>query len=103
MPSADIIYHWNVTPFSASIDSSRATFNTPNTYICTVTNTLTGCSTPIQVVVTTNTTVPTITISGTQTLTCANPTAVFQLLQVLQLHTHGQELLFLVRVQEASL
>ena len=73
MPNANVIYHWNVTPFSASTDSSQATFNSPNTYICTVTNTVTNCSTPIQVVVTSNTVVPTIQISNPQVLTCSNP------------------------------
>ena len=72
-PSANVIYHWNNTPFSASIDSSRATFNNPNTYICTVTNTLTNCSSLIQVVVTSNITTPTIQISNPQVLTCSNP------------------------------
>jgi gliding motility-associated-like protein len=44
-----------------------------------VTNTLSNCSTPVQVVVTSNTTVPTITITPTQTLTCATPTAAITL------------------------
>ena len=72
-PSVGVIYNWNVTPFSASLDSSQATFNNPNTYICTVTNTLSNCSTTIQVVVTTNTVAPIIQISNPQVLTCSNP------------------------------
>jgi len=78
-PSTDVVYHWNNTPFSASSDSSFVTFANANTYICTVTNTLSNCSTPIQVIVTSNTTVPTITITPTQTLTCATPTAAITL------------------------
>ena len=72
-PSTDVVYNWNVTPFSASADSSQATFTSPNTYICTVTNTLTNCSTPIQVIISSNTVAPTIAISGSQTLTCGSP------------------------------
>ncbi|MBA4239260.1 MAG: hypothetical protein C0448_00935 [Sphingobacteriaceae bacterium] len=78
-PNTDVVYNWNNTPFSASTDSSIATFNNAGTYICTVTNTLSNCSSPVQVVVTTNTTVPTLTITGTQTLTCATPTAAISL------------------------
>jgi gliding motility-associated-like protein len=75
-PNTDVTYSWNNTPSSLSANGSIASFNMPNTYICTITNTISNCSTPVQVVVTTNTTVPTVSISGTQTLTCANPTAV---------------------------
>ena len=75
-PNTDVTYTWNTPPSSVSANGDIATFNSPNTYICTVTSTLSNCSTPVQVVVTTNTTAPTISITGTQTLTCANPTAI---------------------------
>lgn len=75
-PNTDVTYSWNTPPASTSTNGDIATFNSPNTYICTVTNTLSNCSTPVQVVVTTNTTVPTLSITGTQSLTCTNPTAV---------------------------
>ncbi|HRG02061.1 MAG TPA: gliding motility-associated C-terminal domain-containing protein [Bacteroidia bacterium] len=74
-PNIGVTYSWNTPPASVSANGDVATFNTPNTYICTVTNTLSNCSTPVQVAVTTDTTAPVVTISGTQTLTCANPTA----------------------------
>ena len=73
VPNTDVTYSWNNTPSSLSTDGSIATFTNANTYICNVTNTLSNCSTPVQVVVTTNTTIPTIAITPTQTLTCANP------------------------------
>ena len=79
VPSTDVTYNWNTAPSSLSSDGTVATFTNANTYICTVTNTLSNCSTPVQVVVTSNTTVPTITITPTQTLTCATPTAAITL------------------------
>ncbi|MBI3519967.1 MAG: hypothetical protein HY062_11495, partial [Bacteroidetes bacterium] len=75
-PNSDVTYSWNISPSSISPDGSVASFTNPNTYICTVTNTVSNCSTPVQVVVTTNTTSPGVLISGTQTLTCASPSAV---------------------------
>ncbi|MES2761474.1 MAG: PKD-like domain-containing protein [Bacteroidota bacterium] len=75
-PNTDVTYTWNTPPATVSVNGDIATFNSPNTYICTVTNTLSNCSTPVQVIVTTNTTVPAISITGAQTLTCAAPTAV---------------------------
>jgi gliding motility-associated-like protein len=75
-PITNVTYSWNNTPSNLSSDGSAASFTNANTYICTVTNTLSNCSTPIQVVVSTNTLVPYILITGSQTLTCANPTAV---------------------------
>ena len=75
-PNSGVTYSWNTPPSAVSASGDVATFNSPNTYICTITNTVSNCSTPVQVVVTTNTTIPTIAISGSQTLTCANPTAV---------------------------
>ncbi|MES2514355.1 MAG: gliding motility-associated C-terminal domain-containing protein [Bacteroidota bacterium] len=75
-PNTDVTYTWNVPPATISVNGDMATFNSPNTYICTVTNTLSNCSTPVQVIVTTNTTIPSVSITGTQTLTCAAPTAV---------------------------
>ncbi|MBC7696326.1 MAG: gliding motility-associated C-terminal domain-containing protein [Burkholderiales bacterium] len=74
-PNINVTYNWNAPPSSLSASGSIATFNTPNTYICTVTNTLSGCSTPVQVVVSQNTTAPSLTITGSQTLTCAAPNA----------------------------
>ncbi|MCD6018587.1 MAG: hypothetical protein K0S53_1708 [Bacteroidetes bacterium] len=75
IPPTNVVYHWNNTPAFASADSSSATFNAGNTYICTLTNTITGCSTPVPVVVTADTARPVILITPTQTLTCAPPTA----------------------------
>jgi gliding motility-associated-like protein len=75
-PNTDVTYTWNTPPSTVSANGDLATFNSPNTYICTVTNTLSNCSANVQVVVTTNTTVPSLIISPSQTLTCANPTAV---------------------------
>lgn len=75
-PNTDVTFNWSPSPSSVSAIGDIATFNIANTYICTVTNTLSNCSTPVQVVVTTNTVAPSIAITGTQSLTCANPSAV---------------------------
>ena len=69
-PSANVTYSWNNTPTNLSSDGSAASFTNANTYICTVTNTLSNCSTPIQVVVTSNTTIPSTTLSVSGALTC---------------------------------
>jgi len=74
-PTNDITFNWSPTPASG-VNSSVASFTNQGTYICTITNTLSSCSTSTQVVVTTNTVIPVINISGTQTLTCSTPTAV---------------------------
>ncbi|MBI3518145.1 MAG: gliding motility-associated C-terminal domain-containing protein [Bacteroidetes bacterium] len=76
VPNSDVTYTWNNTPATLSANGSIVSFNTANTYICTVTNTLTNCSANVQVVVSTNTAVPVVNISPNQTLTCANSTAV---------------------------
>ena len=74
-PTADITYAWSPTPVSGAT-AAIATFTAQGNYTCTVTNTLTSCPTTTIYAVTANTTVPVISISNTQTITCANPTAV---------------------------
>jgi gliding motility-associated-like protein len=68
-PNTNVTYTWNIAPATLSTDGSIVSFTSPNTYICTVTNTLSNCSTPVQVVVTTNTTVPTAVTTDT-TIPC---------------------------------
>ncbi len=75
-PSSNVTYTWNTPPSSLSTNGDMATFNLPNTYICTITNTLTSCSSNVQVTITSNTLIPTIAISGTQTLTCGSPSVI---------------------------
>jgi gliding motility-associated-like protein len=75
-PNTDVTYSWSPAPSSVSASGDVATFSNANTYICTVTNTVTNCSTPVQVVVSDDFTPPAIQISPTQTITCTNPTAV---------------------------
>jgi gliding motility-associated-like protein len=77
-PNTDITYSWSSTPSPATVSANGniASFTTNGVYLCTVTNTLSNCSTAIPVSVVTNTTAPAISVSATQTLTCAAPTAV---------------------------
>ncbi|MDF2450498.1 MAG: hypothetical protein K0S26_2 [Bacteroidota bacterium] len=74
-PPNDLTYSWSPAPLSGGT-SNVATFDSQNNYVCTITNTVTGCVTSTQIAVTTNTTPPNVLfISNTQTLTCAKPTA----------------------------
>jgi gliding motility-associated-like protein len=74
LPATDVTYSWNVPPSSISSNGSVASFTNANTYVCTVTNTLSNCSTPVQVVVTSNTVVPVTTASVNGSLTCVTNT-----------------------------
>ena len=78
-PNTDVTYSWNTAPASLTANGTIATFTSNGTYVCTVTNTITNCSITTQVVVTTNNTPPTINITPTQTISCANPTAIITL------------------------
>ena len=79
VPNTGVTYSWSATPAAQSSGGTIATFTSNGTYICTVTNTVTNCPATTQVVVTTNNTIPAINITPTQTITCANPTAVITL------------------------
>lgn len=69
--SNDLTYNWNPAPQSGG-NTSTPTFNTPGTYICTITNTVNNCSTgAAQVTVVSNTNIPTVTTTS-GTLTCSN-------------------------------
>jgi len=68
--SSNLTYSWSPSP-SAGGNTSTPTFNTPGVYVCTITNTVNSCSTgAAQVTVTSNTTVPTMTITPGLSLTC---------------------------------
>ncbi|MBI3518147.1 MAG: gliding motility-associated C-terminal domain-containing protein [Bacteroidetes bacterium] len=71
-PNTDVTYVWNTPPATVSTDGSVATFTNANTYICTITNTISNCSVPVQVVVTSNTIVPVTTATAAGMLTCTN-------------------------------
>jgi gliding motility-associated-like protein len=79
VPNTGVTYSWSATPATQSSGGAVATFTSNGTYVCTVTNTTTNCPATTQVIVTTNNTAPTINITPTQTITCANPTAVITL------------------------
>ncbi|MES2565266.1 MAG: gliding motility-associated C-terminal domain-containing protein [Bacteroidota bacterium] len=65
--NANVNYSWSIPPASTSANNSQATFNASGTYSCIVSNTLTGCTATVDVVVTTNQTIPTI---NNATVTC---------------------------------
>jgi gliding motility-associated-like protein len=63
-PSNDLTYSWSPNPITGGT-SSVASFNSQGTFICTVTNTLTICTSTIQLSVTKNNSLPTILTSNT--------------------------------------
>ncbi len=70
-PSSSITYTWSPVPASG-LNSAVATFTAPGTYICSVTNTLNSCPATTQIVISTNTATPTLSVTPTVTLNC-NP------------------------------
>lgn len=71
-----VSYSWSGPGTVLGSATSNGTVSVGGSYQCVVTNTITGCSSTVTTIVGTNTTPPSITISPSQTLTCANPTAV---------------------------
>jgi gliding motility-associated-like protein len=72
--TSPVSYNWNGPGITAGAGTGTITLNQPGTYNYTVTNTSNGCSTIGSQAITQNTTVPTVNVSGTQTITCASPT-----------------------------
>lgn len=68
-----VSYNWSGTGIIAGASTANITVNQPGTFSYTVTNTSNGCSAMGSQVVGQNTTVPTLTVSGTQTITCGAP------------------------------
>lgn len=69
-----VSYNWNGTGITSGASTASASINQPGTFNYTVTNTNNGCRTTGSQAVTQNTTAPTLTVSPTQTITCAAPT-----------------------------
>ncbi len=68
-------YAWSPGPASGGT-TNTPTFNASGIYTLTVNNSSNGCSNTATVSVITNTTIPTITVTPTQTLSCMSPTAI---------------------------
>ncbi|MFN8115311.1 MAG: gliding motility-associated C-terminal domain-containing protein [Bacteroidia bacterium] len=69
-----VSYNWSGPGITAGAGTGTITLNQPGTYNYTVTNTSNGCKTTGSQAITQNTTAPTVTVSGTQTITCVSPT-----------------------------
>ena len=69
-----VSYNWSGPGISSGSATGTITVNQPGTYNYTVTNTSNGCTTTGLQTISQNTTAPTVTVSGTQTITCASPT-----------------------------
>ena len=72
--TSPVSYNWTGTGISGGATTATASVNQPGTFNYTVTNTNNGCRTTGSQAVTQNTTTPTLTVSPTQTITCAAPT-----------------------------
>ncbi len=69
-----VSYNWSGTGITSATNVNPITVNQGGTFSYTVTDTNNNCKTSNTVAVTQNTTVPTVTMPGTQTITCAAPT-----------------------------
>lgn len=74
----DLTYNWVPAPGSGNGTSSPV-FNTPGTYVGTITNTVNGCSSNVTITVSSNTVTPVISgittnASSGSTITCTNAT-----------------------------
>jgi len=67
-------YNWSGPGITSGAGTGTITLNQPGTYNYTVTNTSNGCLTTGSQAIIQNTTAPTVTVSGTQTITCVSPT-----------------------------
>ncbi len=73
--ASNLTYSWSPTPLTG-ITTATASFGSPGTYVCSITNTVNGCPASISITISSNTVVPSITITPTQSLTCGAPTTV---------------------------
>lgn len=71
--TSPVSYNWTGTGITAGSGTGTITVNQPGTFNYTVTNTSNGCKTIGSQAVSQNTAAPTVTVSGTQTITCAAP------------------------------
>jgi gliding motility-associated-like protein len=69
-----VTYNWSGPNITAGAGTGTISLNQPGNYNYTVTNTSSGCSTTGLQTIPQNTAVPTVTVSGSQTITCASPT-----------------------------
>ncbi|MES2567641.1 MAG: T9SS type A sorting domain-containing protein [Bacteroidota bacterium] len=77
-PSSGLIYSWS-GPIVSGQGTDAVIVNAADLYSVTVTNTLNGCSDTATSSVSSNTTSPTMTISGAQTLNCSTQTVVISI------------------------
>lgn len=71
---SNLSYSWSPSPFSGG-NTTNPVFDTPGSYTVVITNTVNSCSTLANLIVTTNTVAPSVSVSPTQTLNCVTTTA----------------------------
>lgn len=72
--STPVSYLWSGSGITAGSGTGTITVNQGGTYDYTVTNTDNGCVSSGSVAIIQDVNTPTVTVSGTQTITCASPT-----------------------------
>lgn len=72
-PGSGVLYSWTGPGTIAPLNLTNVNVNLPGSYVLTATNTANGCVGTTTTSVTQNTIVPTVTLSPTQTITCASP------------------------------
>lgn len=72
-PASSVSYSWSGPGVVPPSNLSSVSVNSPGNYVLTVTNQANGCTGSSTMAVTQNTTAPTVTVSPTQTITCASP------------------------------
>lgn len=72
--ASPVSYAWTGPGIISGSTTGTVTVNQPGTYNYTVTNTSNGCKTSGSQSVIQNTTPPTVSVSASQTITCASPT-----------------------------
>jgi gliding motility-associated-like protein len=71
-PSSNITYSWSPNPASGG-NTATPTFSTSGTYSVLITNTTNSCTVNAQIVITTDTVRPTLSLTPQQTITCTTP------------------------------
>lgn len=71
--TSPVSYSWSGTGITGGTGTGTITVNQAGTFNYTVTNTANGCKATGSQAVSQNTAAPTVTVSGTQTITCAAP------------------------------
>jgi len=74
-PATGVTYQWSGPGFNGATTLQNAEANAVGSFTLKVTSSVNSCTSIATTIATQNTITPTLTVSGSQTLTCASPTA----------------------------